>query len=82
METITYSPSFFLFARPSLWAGFGQLLDFGNTMFVFNESVNGEQADFFATKGDWVATGVDLRRALEEAGISLDELEAAAPKHR
>ncbi len=66
-SSLRYSPSYFLFARPSFWAGFGQVLDLGNTMFVFNESVNGEQADFFATRADWLAVGLDLRHAIAEA---------------
>ena len=54
------SPTFGLFARPSFWGGFGQLLDFGNTMFEFNRSLTGEQADYFALKGDWLAVGQDF----------------------
>lgn len=56
--------TFILFAQPSFWGGFGQLLDFGNTLFVYNESVTPEQADYFATKSDWAAVGNDIRRAI------------------
>ncbi len=55
-----FPPTFALFARPSFWGGFGQLLDLGNTMFEFNQSLTGEQADYFALKGDWLAIGQDF----------------------
>ena len=58
--------TYFLFARPSFLGGAAALVDFGNTLFVYNESVTPEQADYFAMKSDWVAVGNDLRRAIKE----------------
>jgi hypothetical protein len=58
--------TYFLFARPSFFAGAAALMDFGNTLFVYNESVTPEQADYFAVKSDWVAVGNDIRRAIRE----------------
>lgn len=58
--------TYFLFARPSFLGGVAALVDFGNTLFVYNESVTPEQADYFAVKSDWVAVGNDLRRAIRE----------------
>ena len=57
-------PTYFLFARPSFWAGTAALMDFGNTLFVYNESQTTEQADFYATRSDWVAVGAQLRHAI------------------
>ena len=58
----------FLFARPSFWAGAAQIIDFGNTMLVFNTSPTTELADYFAMKNDWVMIGRDLRHAIHLAG--------------
>lgn len=62
----TSSPTYFLFARPSFWAGTASLLDFTNSLFLYNSSLTPEQADYFAMKADWQAVGNDLRRAVKE----------------
>jgi len=67
--------NYFLFARPSFAVGVAQILDFGNTLFVYNESNTPEQADYMATKNDWVAVGGDLRSALEQAKVIHRELQ-------
>lgn len=59
-------PSYFLFARPSFCGGIAGLLDFGNTLSVYNVSPTPRQADYLALKSDWVAVGYDLRRAIKE----------------
>jgi len=56
--------NYFLFARPSFWGGVAQIVDLGNTLFIYNESATPEQADYFATKNDWMVVGEDLRRAI------------------
>lgn len=56
--------NYFLFARPSLLVGVAQIIDFGNTLFVYNESNTPSQADYMATKSDWIAVGEDLRTAV------------------
>ena len=58
--------SYFLFARPSFLGGAAALMDFGNTLLVYNESLTPGQADYFAAKCDWVAVGNDIRRAIKE----------------
>jgi hypothetical protein len=58
----------FLFARPSFWAGTAQIMDFGNTMFMYNASPTAELADFFAMKNDWAMIGHDLRHAIHLVG--------------
>jgi len=70
--------TYFLFARPSLLAGAAALMDFGNTLFVYNESTTPEQADYFAAKSDWVAVGNDLRRAIKE--LEADREMSAHPR--
>lgn len=59
-------PSYFLFARPSFWAGTAALMDFGNTLLVYNESRTPGEADYLAMKSDWVAVGNHLRDAIRE----------------
>lgn len=62
----------FLYAKPSFIGGAAYIMDLGNTLLVFNESVSPEQADYFAIKSDWIAIGDDLRNAIlqtaEECG--------------
>ena len=58
--------SYFLFARPSFWSGFGQLLDFGDTRTEYNDSGDPELADYFAIKADWHATGGDFRMVMSK----------------
>ena len=69
--------SYFLFARPSFWAGIAALLDFGNTLSVYNESPTPRQADYFAMKSDWVAVGNDIRYAIER----VDQDRAMGSRH-
>lgn len=58
----------FLFARPSFWSGAAQIIDFGNTMFMYNVSPTPEVADFFAMKSDWAIIGHDLGHAIHLVG--------------
>ncbi len=56
----------FLYARPSLIEGMSRLIDFGNTLQVYNSSLSPEQADFLALSSDWHVIGDDLRAAMNE----------------
>ncbi len=69
---MTQTMTFFLFARPSFWAGTAALLDFGNTLFEYNQSNTPSQADHFAIKSDWETVGRDLRHAVEQLSKELD----------
>ena len=55
---------YFLFARPSFVVGTASILDFGNTLFVYNVSPTPEIADYMAMRNDWVIVGDDLRLAV------------------
>lgn len=57
------SHSTYLFARPSLLAGFARTLDLGGTFDSFNESNRPIEADALAIAHDWQAVGDDLRAA-------------------
>lgn len=54
-----------LFARPSFWAGWAQIMDFDNTLFLYNNSLTPEQADYLALLNDWRIVGDDLRKAVK-----------------
>lgn len=56
----------FLFARPSWLEGIARLLDFGNTLQVYNTSADPDEADAAAIALDWNAIGDDMRRAVQE----------------
>ena len=71
MNTLRESPSFFLFAHPSVLGGVASLFDFANSLSLYNVSLTPEQADFLATKADWLAVGDDLRAALRELELSV-----------
>lgn len=57
--------NYFLFARPSFVGGTASILDFGNTLFVYNDSPTPEIADYVAMRNDWVIVGDDLRLAVD-----------------
>ena len=50
-----------LFARPSFLEGVGRLLDFGDTMTEYNQSLTPKQADELALRADWEAVAGDFR---------------------
>lgn len=56
----------FLYARPSLIEGISRLIDFGNTLQVYNSSLSPEQADFLALSSDWYVIGDDLKLAMDK----------------
>jgi hypothetical protein len=58
------SLSGFLYARPSFLEGAARALDLGGTMAIFNESVDGDMADFLAISADWQRVGQDMRDAI------------------
>ena len=50
----------FLFADPSFLSGWAAILDFAGTQNVYNESLNGQDADYRALASDWAIIGKDL----------------------
>ena len=54
----------FLIARPSTIEGVSRILDFGNTLNEYNNSLSVEMADHIALSLDWEAVGHHLRNAL------------------
>ncbi|NES96941.1 MAG: hypothetical protein F6K32_17225 [Desertifilum sp. SIO1I2] len=56
----------FLYARPSLFEGVARLIDFGNTLQVYNSSLSPEQADFLALASDWYVVGEDIKEAMNQ----------------
>lgn len=53
------TPTFRLFARPSLVGGIARLLDFGGTLNVYNDSHTPELADLNAFSSDAAALAQD-----------------------
>lgn len=45
--------------------GFARVLDLGDTLTEYNESVSGEQADALALAADWKAVGADIQAAMD-----------------
>jgi hypothetical protein len=58
--------SSFLFARPSFLEGVARLLDFGNTLTEYNQSLTAERADSSAFWCDWRAIGEDYAAILKK----------------
>lgn len=54
-----YTPTFTLFARPSLVEGIARLLDFGGTLNTYNDSPTPELADLVALSSDTAALAHD-----------------------
>jgi hypothetical protein len=56
----------FLFARPSFLEGVARILDFGNTLQMYNGSDSPAEADAWAFASDWYAIGEDMMRAVNQ----------------
>ncbi len=56
----------FLYARPSFIEGMSRLIDFGNTLQIYNSPLSPQQADFLALSADWSVVGDDLRNAMTQ----------------
>ncbi len=54
----------YLYARPSFIEGMSRLIDFGNTLQIYNSSSNPQQADYLALSSDWWVIGNDLNDAM------------------
>jgi hypothetical protein len=55
----------FLYARPSLFEGVSRLIDFGDTLQIYNTALSPDQSDFLALASDWQVIGDDLREAIK-----------------
>lgn len=56
----------YLFASPGFINGMGSVLDLGGTLFQYNGSLSGEEADALAMRNDFRAVGDDLRSAAKD----------------
>lgn len=65
-EQLEHSPTFRLFALPSVLQGIGSILDLGGVVHRYATSPSGAEADSLAIRSDWEAIGQDLRRAVEK----------------
>ena len=61
-----FSPSFDLFALPSLSEGVGSIVDVAGSFHNYNESMTPQEADAKALRSDWEAIGIDFSAALDE----------------
>ncbi len=59
------SPTFRLFAMPSVLEGIGSVMDLTGNCHHYNENKSPSEADSAALKADWEAVGGDLQQALE-----------------
>ena len=65
-----------LFSMPSFIEGVARILDFGNTLELYNESRTPQHADEEALFSDWMAIGEDMILAIQDVrmeGRSLDD---------
>lgn len=65
--------TYFLYARPSFWEGWGRIWDFGDTLTEYNRSLIGEQADYLALKSDWHVIGDDIVEAYETVRLGEEQ---------
>lgn len=56
----------YLYARSSFIEGIARILDFGNTLQVYNTSRRSDDPDAWALATDWHAIGEDMKRAVHE----------------
>lgn len=55
-----------LFSEPSFLEGIARVLDLGNTLTEYNNSLTPEQADYIAAAADWTTVGNDLHAAMKD----------------
>ena len=70
--------TFFLFANPNFLSGIAGVLDMAGTLYVYNESRSGQEADARALASDWAVVGKDLMKAANEIGESEESRTQAA----
>ena len=58
----------FLFAMPSMVSGLARTLDLGGTFDEYNDSPNGDIADWLASLADWRSIGAFLASAMNDVG--------------
>ena len=63
-ENITEPRTDFLFARPSFSEGVARIVDFNNSLNIYNASPSGEIADEIAIGMDWAVVGNDIKKAM------------------
>ena len=61
----TFEYSARLFAVPSFLEGAARLVDFGSTLNEYNQHPTPQEADAALLLSDWLAVGVDVRKAME-----------------
>lgn len=64
----------FLYARPSFVEGVARVLDFGDTLTEYNQSLTTQQADRIALRADWEVVGGDVRVAMSQFAQQLEEM--------
>ncbi len=62
-----------LFARPSFLEGAARVLDLGDTLTEYNQSLTPEQAEYLALRSDWEVLGRDLERAILTVAEQIDQ---------
>ena len=67
--------NYYLFARPSFMSGVASVFDFGNTLFIYNDSPTGQAADYLAIKNDWLLVGDDVADAIKDYEAPSEQLE-------
>lgn len=58
--------AFYLFPKPSLLEGIGRIFDFNNLLENYNTSKDIRDADYKATRLDWLAVGQDMQNAFNQ----------------
>jgi len=60
-----FTPTFYLFSRPSFIEGMSRVLDLGATLQDYNKSHTSVEADYIAISNDWKAIGKDIKASLQ-----------------
>ncbi len=58
--------TYFIYAIPSFWSGWASIIDMGDTLTEYNQSITTAQADYLALKSDWYVIGDDIIDAYQE----------------
>ena len=56
----------YLFPDDTFLQGMASIFDIGDSLFIYNESKTGEEADQKAIANDWAVVGEDISEAIEK----------------
>jgi len=72
----------FLYAHPSFVGGAARVIDMGDTLTEYNQSLSPEQADQIALRSDWNAIATTFNSAFRQLAPPAKQKASKSPRRR